>query len=631
MQYMSSNVSIDNVDLRPDDENIEAGGTYTKKIKVSFTMNGETEDAELDITVTAATLLGLDIYCSDYMFTALTKVEELLVEEPGRLTVTARYNTGTRVLEPGEYSFIYETGDDGIYEDRLEFGDTSFTIQYKEGAQSTNQPLYGIYVSAAPIAGPEMTSSGILVYNGRAQNRTFSGYDVTAMNYKLSDNLADTEAIISNGRISVPATDVGTYSITFTLNEGYAWITSPLPSGAHVEWEGAENDSAIISFTYTWQITKATLTGVSFDIEEKWTYKDTGKGPTGLTLTSAIESSVSAEGATVTYTYESTDSYGYSDTKLPTNAGAYHVRVTVSNLKNYQDITSGWTAFTISPRSVELPTLKEDTASVPYDGGEQQPTVNHNYSFSADSWQNAYRVTNDPEVNAGNYNVTFELTNPRNYVWENGTTEVYILDWKITTADNELKDIEISGWTFDPAHPGQTNEPTATFKFTNVDVNPTYYYSYRAFGETEYTPIPIEDMGEWQWPAGEYKVWASYPADKSGHSNFYAYAANKADGEKYTFTVQRFSLTKPTALDQDEFTYQSGTTVNIYDYIPQYDEYKGYYTLQGTYSAENAGKYTVTIVLNGNYNWTGGGTENVPFDWTILRARSHRSHDGRRE
>lgn len=127
-------------------------------------------------------------------------------------------------------------------------------------------------------------------------------------------------------------------------------------------------------------------------------------------------------------------------------------------------------------------------------------------------------------------------------------------------------------------------------------------------------------MGEWQWPAGEYKVWASYPADKSGHNNFHAYAANEEDGEKYTFTVQRFSLTKPTALTKKEFTYQRGTTVNIYDYIPQYDEYKGYYTLQGTFSAENAGKYTVTIVLNGNYNWMGGGTENVPFDWTILRA-----------
>ena len=618
MQYMSSNVSIDNVDLRPDDENIEAGGTYTKKIKVSFTMNGETEDAELDITVTAATLLGLDIYCSDYMFTALTKVEELLVEEPGRLTVTARYNTGTRVLEPGEYSFIYETGDDGIYEDRLEFGDTSFTIQYKEGAQSTNQPLYGIYVSAAPIAGPEMTSSGILVYNGRAQNRTFSGYDVTAMNYKLSDNLADTEAIISNGRISVPATDVGTYSITFTLNEGYAWITSPLPSGAHVEWEGAENDSAIISFTYTWQITKATLTGVSFDIEEEWTYKDTGKEPTNLTLTSAIEGNVSTDGATVTYTYKNAEGTpAYNSNKLPEEAGAYTVTVSVSGLKNYADVTGADEhTFTISPRSVELPTLQKGTDSVPYTGQGQSPTVIDNYKFEAAS--NAYTTNNPLRVNAGNYNVTFTLTNPRNYVWAEGKgTADYTLEWSIITANNVLESISVEGWTYDPSNPVQQVPPTATFKFINKDVLPTYYYSYRAFGETEYKPFSPVDG---QWPAGEYKVWASYPADKSGHSNFNAYAANEADGEKYTFTVQRFSLTKPTALTQHEFTYTRGTTVNIYDYIPQYDEYKGYYTLRGTSSAENAGKYTVTIVLNGNYNWTGGGTENVPFDWTILRA-----------
>ena len=622
MQYMSSNVSIDNVDLRPDDENIEAGGTYTKKIKVSFTMNGETEDAELDITVTAATLLGLDIYCSDYMFTALTKVEELLVEEPGRLTVTARYNTGTRVLEPGEYSFIYETGDDGIYSDRLEFGDTSFTIQYKEGAQSTNQPLYGIYVSAAPIAGPEMTSSGILVYNGRAQNRTFSGYDVTAMNYKLSDNLADTEAIISNGRISVPATDVGTYSITFTLNEGYAWITSPLPSGAHVEWEGAENDSAIISFTYTWQITKATLTGVSFDIEKEWTYKDTGKEPTNLTLTSAIESSVSAEGATVTYTYESTDSYGYSDTKLPTNAGAYHVRVTVSNLKNYQDITSDWTDFTISPRAVELPTLKEGMDSVPYDGGEQSPTVEHHYSFTGDSWQNAYRVTNDPEVNAGNYNVTFELTNPRNYVWAeefNGS-----LAWSITTADNVQRSISADGWTYVPNLPDmQQKKPSATFEFTNYGVSPKFVYEYKGWAGdatyADYTDITsLIDEGKWDWRSGYYRVFATYQQDTENAEipNFNAF--EKGDGASADFIVSRMKIGKP-ALTQKTFTY-NGTEYDIAEQVSDIGTYGDYYSLSGDIKQTNAGHYTLTITLKGDYTWSNDTRDPVELDWTILRA-----------
>ena len=624
MQYMSSNVSIDNVDLRPDDENIEAGGTYTKKIKVSFTMNGETEDAELDITVTAATLLGLDIYCSDYMFTALTKVEELLVEEPGRLTVTARYNTGTRVLEPGEYSFIYETGDDGIYEDRLEFGDTSFTIQYKEGAQSTNQPLYGIYVSAAPIAGPEMTSSGILVYNGRAQNRTFSGYDVTAMNYKLSDNLADTEAIISNGRISVPATDVGTYSITFTLNEGYAWITSPLPSGAHVEWEGAENDSAIISFTYTWQITKATLTGVSFDIEEKWTYKDTGKEPTNLTLTSAIESSVSAEGATVTYTYKNAEGTpAYNSNKLPEEAGTYTVTVSVSGLKNYADVTGADEhTFTISPRKVELPTLKEGTASVPYDGEEQRPTVIDKYKFEAAS--NAYTTNNPLRVNAGNYGVTFELTSTRNYVWENGTTEVYILDWKITTADNEQLSISAEGWTYIPNQEDmQKNKPSATFRFTNKGVSPEFVYEYKGWeGDTtyaDYTNITsLIKEGKWDWRSGYYRVFATYREDKENSvvPNFNAF--EKGDGASADFIVSRMEIGKP-ALTQKTFTY-NGTEYDIAEQVSDIGTYGDYYSLSGDIERTNAGHYTLTITLKGDYTWSDDTRDPVELDWTILRA-----------
>ena len=625
-QYMSSNVSIDNVDLRPDNENVEAGGTYTKKIKVSFTMNGETEDAELDITVTAATLRGLDIYCSDYMFTALTKVEELLVEEPGRLTVTARYNTGTRVLEPGEYSFIYETGDDGIYSDRLEFGDTSFTIQYNEGAQSTDETLYGIYVSAAPIAGPEMTSSGILVYNGRAQNRTFSGYDVTAMNYKLSDNLADTEAIISNGRISVPATDVGTYSITFTLNEGYAWITSPLPSGAKVEWEGAENESAIISFTYTWQITQATLTGVSFDIEKEWTYKDTGKEPTGLTLTSAIEGTVSTDGATVTYTYKNAEGTpSYNSGTLPTEAGTYTVTVSVSGLKNYAPVTDADEhTFTISPRKVELPTLQEGTASVPYTGQGQSPTVEHHYSFTGDSWQNAYRVTNDPEVNAGDHKVTFTLTNPRNYVWENGTTEVYILDWKITTADNEQLSISAEGWTYIPNQEDmQKNKPSATFRFTNKGVSPEFVYEYKGWeGDTtyaDYTNITsLIKEGKWDWRSGYYRVFATYREDKENSvvPNFKAF--EKGDGASAEFIVSRMEIGTP-ALTQKTFTY-NGTEYDIAEQVSDIGTYGDYYSLSGDIKQTNAGHYTLTITLKGDYTWSDDTRDPVELDWTILRA-----------
>ena len=153
---------------------------------------------------------------------------------------------------------------------------------------------------------------------------------------------------VSGESLVISATEVGEYSVKFTVKEGYAWIKDPLPSGAEVEWSGTPGgaNSTIISFTYRWQITKATLTGVSFDIEEEWTYKDTGKEPTNLTLTSAIEGNVSTDGATVTYTYKNAEGTpAYNSNKLPEEAGAYTVTVSVSGLK------------TVSYTHLTLPTI----------------------------------------------------------------------------------------------------------------------------------------------------------------------------------------------------------------------------------------------------------------------------------
>ena len=336
-------ISVEDVDLRPDkDSDIIAGGTYEKQIYVSFSMNGTkiTTQDPITIEVIADELTSINVSCPNRVFDALSGVPS------GRLTVTANYAYGgSRTLAEGEYEIDYLNA-----EDHFVYGDTSFDVVYKEGAQSAKATVRPITVRAYPIAAPRPDIQGNVIYTANAQSRTFSVFNSDAMEYELTGT--GISARVSGESLVISATEVGEYSVRFTVKEGYAWIKDPLPSGADVEWSGPPGgtNSTITSFTYTWQITKATLTGVSFDIEEKWTYKDTGKGPTGLTLTSAIESSVSAEGATVTYTYESTDSYGYSDTKLPTNAGAYHVRVTVSNLKNYQDITSGWTDFTISPR-----------------------------------------------------------------------------------------------------------------------------------------------------------------------------------------------------------------------------------------------------------------------------------------
>ena len=622
----SNYLTVEDVDLRPLGEayaNVNAGEIFHVDVDFTFAMNGGEKTVTLSVPVKAAKISSISAE-----ITGEDRFEALQPLPSESLTVAVFY-TGVmmpRVLSPGEYEIVYI--DEPGVEDRtdvLEYGDTYVQIVYREGAQEVEPfTLRGFTVTAAPVDAPSLISSVDSEYSGQEKSYVFSVFNELAMTCTVTEEDEEDEATteVVGNTIVVSATNAGKYTVRFETLEGFYWRSSFIPNGAvPVREDPSDEESAIIAFEYTIEITKASLQSASFEISGGWTYLDTvaAPGKESVTVLNRRGETVNldTEGATVTYTYKNAEGTpSYNSGTLPTEAGTYTVTVSVSGLKNYAPVTDADEhTFTISPRSVELPTLQEDTASVSYDGGEQQPTVNHNYSFTGDSWQNAYRVTNDPEVNAGNYEVTFELTNPRNYVWAeefNGS-----LAWEITTANNVLEDIEISGWTFDPAHPGQTNEPTATFKFTNVDVNPTYYYSYKAFGETEYKPFSPVDG---QWPAGEYKVWASYPADKSGHNNFNAYAANEEDGEKYTFTVKRFSLTKPTALTQKEFTYQRGTTVNIYDYIPQYDDYSSYYTLQGTFSAENAGKYTVTIVLNGNYNWMGGGTENVPFDWTILRA-----------
>ena len=605
----SSYLGVKPVDLRTDSDTVAAGQTYTKNVTFTFTMNGETiESAEVPVTVTMPTLISLAATPSTTEFVALTQVEH---DDFFSLVVVS--TAGVYTLQDGDYTIVYEDPES----DSLQYGNTSFTVKYKEGAQELSALVSGIVVTAKPVSSPVPTSSGSPVYNGTDQSLAFSGFDGQAMEYDVSEGA---EGSVKNGAFTLSAREAGTYTVTFTVKTGFRWRTTDIPAGARVEY--ADDGQTIISFTYTWQITQATLTGVSFDIEKEWTYKDTGKEPTGLTLTSAIEGTVSTDGATVTYTYKNAEGTpSYNSGTLPTEAGTYTVTVSVSGLKNYAPVTDADEhTFTISPRSVELPTLQEGTASVPYTGRGQAPTVIDNYKFEAAS--KAYTTNNPLRVNAGVHKVTFTLTNTRNYVWANETTDNYTLEWSITTADNVLESISVEDWTYDPSNPVQQVPPTATFKFINKDVLPTYYYSYRAFGETKYTPIPIEDMGEWQWPAGEYKVWASYPADNSGHNNFHAYAANEEDGEKYTFTVQRFSLTKPTALTQHEFTYTRGTTVNISDYIPNFDIYASYYDLTtgDGVEQENAGIYTLIIKLKGNYCWDDSSTDDVSFTWTIFRA-----------
>ena len=629
----SNYLTVEDVDLRPLGEayaNVNAGQIFHVDVDFTFAMNGGEKTVTLSVPVKAAKISSISAE-----ITGEDRFEALQPLPSESLTVAVFY-TGVmmpRVLSPGEYEIVYI--DEPGVEDRtdvLEYGDTYVQIVYREGAQEVEPfTLRGFTVTAAPVDAPSLISSVDSEYSGQEKSYVFSVFNELAMTCTVTEEDEEDEATteVVGNTIVVSATNAGKYTVRFETLEGFYWRSSFIPNGAvPVREDPSDEESAIIAFEYTIEITKASLQSASFEISGGWTYLDTvaAPGKESVTVLNRRGETVNldTEGATVTYTYVNADGTpAYNSGTLPTKAGTYTVSVSVTNLNNYTDLTgAGTKTFTISPRAVELPTLEEGTDSVPYTGQGQSPTVIDNYKFEAAS--KAYTTNNPLRVNAGNYGVTFELTSTRNYVWENGTTEVYILDWKITTADNEQRSISAKGWTYVPNLPDmQQNKPSATFRFTNKGVSPEFVYEYKGWeGDTTYADyIDITSLikeGKWDWRSGYYRVFATYQQDTENAEipNFNAF--EKGDGASAKFIVSRMKIGKP-ALTQKTFTY-NGTEYDIAEQVSDIGTYGDYYSLSGDIKQTNAGHYTLTITLKGDYTWSDDTRDPVELDWTILRA-----------
>ena len=627
----SNYLTVEDVDLRPLGEayaNVNAGQIFHVDVDFTFAMNGGEKTVTLSVPVKAAKISSISAE-----ITGEDRFEALQPLPSESLTVAVFY-TGVmmpRVLSPGEYEIVYI--DEPGVEDRtdvLEYGDTYVQIVYREGAQEVEPfTLRGFTVTAAPVDAPSLISSVDSEYSGQEKSYVFSVFNELAMTCTVTEEDEEDEATteVVGNTIVVSATNAGKYTVRFETLEGFYWRSSFIPNGAvPVREDPSDEESAIIAFEYTIEITKASLQSASFEISGGWTYLDTvaAPGKESVTVLNRRGETVdlNTEGATVTYTYVNADGTpAYNSSTLPTEAGTYTVSVSVTNLNNYTDLTgAGTKTFTISPRSVELPMLQKDTASVPYDGGEQRPTVIDNYKFEAAS--NAYTTNNPLRVNAGVHNVTFTLTNTRNYVWAeefNGS-----LAWEITTADNVQLSISAKGWKYVPNQADmQQEKPSATFRFTNKGVSPEFVYEYKGWeGDAtyaDYTDITsLIKEGKWDWRSGYYRVFATYQQDTENAEipNFNAF--EKGDGASADFIVSRMEIGKP-ALTQSTFTY-TGTEYDIAEQVSDIGTYGDYYSLSGDIKQTNAGHYTLTITLKGDYTWSNDTRDPVELDWTILRA-----------
>lgn len=208
--------------------------------------------------------------------------------------------------------------------------------------------------------------SGTLTYNGSAQSPT------------ITPATSDGWTVVQGSVTS--ATNAGTYSITYRLNEGYAWTDKT-------------TDDVVI----TWSIGRASVAIPT--VTANLTYNGQTQSPT---ITPASSASWSIVTGSVT---------------SATNGGTYTITFRVGS--NYQwsngttvDVQRTWT---IKRQSLAIPYIT--TKNVAYIGSAVSPSVaNYNSSLTIASGNTSYNGI------SSNLAIKWNLRNTTNYQWSDGTT-----------------------------------------------------------------------------------------------------------------------------------------------------------------------------------------------------------------
>ena len=297
-----------------------------------------------------------------------------------------------------------------------------------------------------------------------------------------------------------------------------------------------------------------------------------------------------------------------------------------------------------SVEKIVLPEPSDETEYV-YEKGKT-----HAYAVKS---TDTYTVTGETfGSTVGRYEVTFTLTDPDNYRWQNESGASFGAEWEILkyevsvpkanadmSYDGTAKDSGITSGAYYTATgtlsavnagsytvyvvlgdkvntcwaDGTTNDREVEWTIAKkkvplpetLAVQKTYYYN----GEMQTFEWKGGDgiliSGEKQLDAGVYEVKFNLIKEN------YVWATG-GDGEKtVTWRILPKEIAVPTV----------GETVFVY--IPQTEQQlavasRAEYTVTGN-KATDAGEYTAVISLvSGNYCWTGGGTADVTVEWEIL-------------
>ena len=568
-------------------------------------------------------------------------------------------------------------GEDGYVYMKVTYVECGVTQTAVVGFQLTQSPVTPYDITAKNAAAEEQPADRpygeeqyALVYQysrvegeageGSPWTVSFANLDtsiakITQVTKAGDDSFDDSEIIAAEGN-SVTLTDVGTYTISLTLQSGgYSW---------------AGMDAATRTITYTVVIEQAELVGTEFTFGGGWTYGEEANLPAEIKLVSRVDEDTTVffappAGATIKVTFTGTPNGGTSQTytytqgsqpspgtNVPSLAGSYTVYVEVTGMANYADVTfanSGTNKdfkqeeFTIARKAVALPELQDENdkqeneelgvIDYPYTGSEI--TVDYTSETDTAISGGSYAASGTTkQTAAGDYTVTFALADKNNTRWASETlpttpaeddTADKQLAWKIVKADNEITGVSAHGWTYGEAviKPQITG---STFAENTHDLGDwsaaaiTYQYKGAAVDE------PADTLG---WNVGEYTYTITYAGNENINAATYTGTFTVAKGQAViagTPTIEGWTYdgTANTPSGVTDVTVGGDSQVSL----KEDGELPGYYAYYGTanggaaYGSEDdlqteapeaAGTYYVVYVVEGTDDYTGATAMSEAF------------------
>lgn len=449
-------------------------------------------------------------------------------------------------------------------------GITGGTLQYKldggsynaELPKATNAGNYTVYYKVKGNNTTHSDSSEQSFTVTIAPKTVTAAVSVEPTSYTYTgEAIVPTTVTVKDGTTVIPASE---YTVTYgnNTNAGKATVTVKDQDGGNY----------VVSGTATFTITKAELSGVTVSLKG-WTYGDTAKTPTV---------SGNLGGGNVTYQYKADNASTYTST-VPTNAGAYTVKATVTESANYKAATATG-SFTIAPKTVTNAAVTLSQTSYAYTGRAFQPSVTVKDGTTVIP-ASEYTVVYTDNINVGTATVTVSDRAGGNYVVSGTAT------FTITKAALSGVSVSLGGWTY-----GDTAKtPTVSGNLGNANV--TYQYKAADAADETYTNVVPTN-------AGTYTVKATVAES----ANYAAATATR------NFTIVPKAISKATVenIGEQEFTGRTITpTVTVKDgtVVLTDADYSVAYA-----NNIDAGTANVTITGKGNYT----GSTSVKF--TIAQA-----------